>query len=301
LTPASAFGFVGFGEAGSRFANGLREAGVGEMFAYDIADNEKIRQRAAQAGVALVSSNAELAARCSIVFSVVTASSALEAARQNLPHLLARHVYVDCNSVSPAKKREIAEAIESGAARFLEAAIMAPVPTRRGQSAPMLINGSGAVELAESLAPFGFAMEALDAPYGTAAAVKMCRSIVVKGLEAILTECVLGANRFGAEDRVFASLQQSFPGLEWRRLADYMINRVAVHGERRAREMEEVAETLRSVGVEPIMAEAAARRQDWSAQMGLASRFGPEGPATYCEVLEALGGAGALRLPTTQR
>jgi 3-hydroxyisobutyrate dehydrogenase-like beta-hydroxyacid dehydrogenase len=286
--PAPALGFVGFGEAGSRIASGLREAGVSEMAAYDIADNEKIRQRAAQANVALVNSNAELAARCSIVFSVVTASSALDAARQNLPHLTGRHVYVDCNSVSPANKREIAQTIEAGAARFIEAAIMAPVPKRKGQSVPMLITGSGAAGLAESLAAFGFAMEAMDAPFGTAAAVKMCRSIVVKGLEAILTECVLGASRFGAEDRVFASLQQSFPGVEWKQLADYMFNRVAVHGERRAREMEEVAETLRSVGVEPIMAEATARRQDWSAELRLASRFGPEGPATYREVLEAL-------------
>jgi 3-hydroxyisobutyrate dehydrogenase-like beta-hydroxyacid dehydrogenase len=285
------FGFVGFGEAGSRIASGLREARAGEMFAYDIADNEKIRQRAAQANVALVASNAELAERCSIIFSVVTASSALDAARQNLPHLLPRHVYIDCNSVSPAAKRELAQVIEGGAARFIEAAVMAPVPKPKGQSVPMLISGTGAAELAASLAAFGFAMEALDEPFGTAAAIKMCRSIFVKGLEAILMELVLGASRFGAEDRVFTSLQQSFPGTQWKQLADYMVNRVVVHGERRAREMEEVSETLRSVGVEPIMSEASARRQDWGAQLGLASRFGPEGPATYREVLEALAEA----------
>jgi 3-hydroxyisobutyrate dehydrogenase-like beta-hydroxyacid dehydrogenase len=286
--PVPVLGFIGFGEAGSRIASGLREAGVRGMAAYDTADNERIRQRAKKADVALVNSNAELAARCSIVISVVTASSALDAARQSLPHLLASHVYIDCNSVSPARKREIAQEIEAGPARFIEAAIMAPVPKRKGQSVPMLINGSGAAELAESLAAFGFDMEALNAPFGTAAAVKMCRSIVVKGLEAILTECLLGASRFDAEERVFVSLQQSFPGIDWKRLADYMVNRLAVHGERRAREMEEVAETLRSVGIEPIMAEATARRQDWSAQLGLASRFGPEGPATYRDVLQAL-------------
>jgi 3-hydroxyisobutyrate dehydrogenase-like beta-hydroxyacid dehydrogenase len=282
------FGFVGFGEAGSRIASGLRDAGAGEMFAYDIADNEKIRGRAAQANVGLVGSNAELAERSLIIFSTVTASSALVAARQNLPYLSARHTYIDCNSVSPAAKREIADVIQSGPARFIESAVMAPVPKPKGQSVPMLISGTGAGELAQSLAAFGFVMEALDAPFGTAAAIKMCRSIVVKGLEAILFECVLGASRFGAEERVWASLQQSFPGMDWKRVADYMVNRVVVHGERRAREMDEVSATLRSIGVEPIMSEASARRQDWGAQLGLASRFGPEGPTTYREVLEAL-------------
>jgi 3-hydroxyisobutyrate dehydrogenase-like beta-hydroxyacid dehydrogenase len=286
-------GFVGFGEAGSRIASGLREAGAGETFAYDIAADtpiagEKIRRRAAEAGVALVGSNAELAARCEILFSVVTAISALDAARENGNHLSARHTYVDCNSVSPATKRKIADVIQSGAAQFVEAAIMAPVPQKRGQAVQMLVNGGAAAPLAATLAPLGFSMELLGGPFGTAAAVKMCRSIVVKGLEALLTECVLAASRLGAEDRVFESLQQSFPGIEWRRLADYMVNRVAVHGGRRAREMEEVAATLRSVGIEPIMSEATARRQDWSRELGLASHFGAEGPPTYRDVLEVL-------------
>ena len=93
----------------------------------------------------------------------------------------------------------------------------------------------------------------------------MCRSIVVKGLEALMVECVLGASRFEADELVFASLNESFPGIDWKKLADYMTGRVVVHGERRAREMEEVAETLRAIGVDPIMAEATARRQDWAA------------------------------------
>ena len=116
----------------------------------------------------------------------------------------------------------------------------------------------------------------------------MCRSIVVKGLEALLFECVMGATRFGADDLVLASLKETFPGIDWKTLADYTSGRVVVHGERRAREMEEVAETLRAIGVEPIMAEATARRQDWSAQMGLRSKFGPAGPRTYREVLDAI-------------
>jgi 3-hydroxyisobutyrate dehydrogenase-like beta-hydroxyacid dehydrogenase len=269
-----AIGFVGFGEAGSRIAAGLREAGVTGIFAYDLRPDRT-----------LVASNAELAARCTVILSVVTASSALEAARQNQPHLTDRHTYIDCNSVAPATKREIAAVIGP---RFVEAAILAPVPKQRGQSVAMLVNGDRAAALAAELNPLGFSMEPLSDPIGTAAAIKMCRSIVIKGMEALLTEFVLAANHFGAEERVFASLQKAYPGMDWKRLADYMVNRVTVHGERRAREMEEVANMLRDAGIDPIMSEAAARRQQWAADLGLAAHFGPEGPSTYRELLDRL-------------
>jgi 3-hydroxyisobutyrate dehydrogenase-like beta-hydroxyacid dehydrogenase len=165
---------------------------------------------------------------------------------------------------------------------------MAPVQPY-GHRVPMLLGGPAARAFAERLEPFGMRLEVLgSSSIGTAAAVKMCRSIVVKGLEAILCECVLGAHEYGAADHVWASLQESYPGIDWKRLADYTMNRVVVHGERRAREMEEVAETLRAIGVEPIMAEAIARRQDWSAQLGLRSQFPADGPTTYDEVLQVL-------------
>ena len=103
-----------------------------------------------------------------------------------------------------------------------------------------------------------------------------------------MLECVLGANQYGADERVLASLAESFPGIDWKRLANYMIGRVVVHGERRAREMEEVADTLRAIGIEPIMATATARRQDWCARLGLASRFDAEGPKDYRDVLQVI-------------
>ena len=269
-----AIGFVGFGEAGSRIAAGLREAGVTEIVAYDIAP-----------GRTLVASNAELAARCTVILSVVTASSALDAARQNQPYLTDRHTYIDCNSVSPATKREIAAVIGS---RFVEGAILAPVPKQRGQSVAMLVNGDRAAAVVAELSPLGFSMEVLSDEIGTAAAIKMCRSIVIKGMEALLTEFVLAASHFGAEERVFASLQKAYPGMDWKRLADYMVNRVTVHGTRRAREMEEVAGMLLDAGIDPIMSEATARRQQWAADLGLSAAFGPDGPSTYREVLAAI-------------
>ena len=286
-------GFIGFGEAGSTIAGGLRTAGLDRLFAFDIKTHTPdfgptIARRAGESGTALVESASDLARSSDILLSTVTSSSALDAATAMAGFLKRRHLYADLNSVSPAVKISIDRVIAATGASFVEAAVMAPV-LPYGHKVPMLLGGAGATAFAGVMTPFGMRLEVLaGAKVGSAAAVKMCRSIVVKGLEALLFECVLGASRFGADDLVWASLNESFPGIDWKALADYTSGRVVVHGERRAREMEEVAETLRSIGVDPIMAEATARRQDWSAQIGLRSRFGPDGPKTYQAVLDVM-------------
>ena len=279
-----AIGFIGFGEAGSHIANGLRTAGLERLFAFDLRD---VRERAAQCRTTVMESSATLAGSSDVVIAAVTASSALEAAIEIAPFLKTHHQYVDTNSVSPALKQEIDVVIRQTGAEFVEAAVMAPVPPY-GHRVPMLLGGNGADRFAETMSPFGMRLEVLHGNVGAAAAVKMCRSIVVKGLEALLFECVLGASRYDADDRVFASLNESFPGIDWKKLADYMIGRTVIHGERRAHEMDEVAETLRDIGIDPIMAEATARRQAWSAELGLKAKFGAEGPAGYRDVLNAI-------------
>ena len=285
-------GFVGFGEAGSTIAGGLRAAGCDRLVAYDIDRDDAsrgplIQRRAVESGTHLVGSSAELAGGSRIILSTVTSNAALDAAMQTAPFLTPEHVYADLNSVSPALKQQIGAAIAATGARFVEVAVMAPVAPY-GHRVPMLLGGPAAQAFTEMLAPFGMRLEVLAGEIGAAAAVKMCRSIVVKGLEALMCECVLGASRYGADEKVFETLNESFPGLDWKKLADYMVGRVVVHGERRAREMEEVADTLRSIGVDPIMAEATVRRQEWVARLGLASHFGPDGPRTYRDVLDVL-------------
>ncbi|HEY6342107.1 MAG TPA: DUF1932 domain-containing protein [Bryobacteraceae bacterium] len=284
-------GFVGFGEAAFHIAKGLRQAGLRQVTAFDIHTrtpglSEKICARARETETELVDSNAALASACDVIFSAVAADQALAAARQTAPFLSARHFYIDLNSVSPQTKQAIARVASH--ARFVEAAMMAPVPPHL-HKVPMLVGGEATPALLELLAPFGMRMEIISTDQiGRAAAVKMFRSVVYKGMEALLFECVLGASVYGAEDRVFASLNESFPGLNFEKLAGYMIGRAAIHAERRAREMEEAAQTLRESGVEPMMTEATVRRMDWAAGLDLRSRLGGEFPATYKQVLDLI-------------
>jgi 3-hydroxyisobutyrate dehydrogenase-like beta-hydroxyacid dehydrogenase len=292
MNDAIRIGFIGFGEAGFHIALGLRGAGVSGVCAYDInarapGSGDKIRRRAGEAEVPLLESNAELAAASDVLLSTVTANRGMEAAEQTAPFLGSRHIYADLNSVSPALKQTIGELVESRGARFVEAAIMSPVP-RHGAAVPMFLGGVHAREFADLLSPYGMRLEVISELIGAASAVKMCRSVVVKGLEALMLECVLGSVPYGADERVFATLDETFPGMDWKKLASYMIGRVVEHGERRAREMEEVAATLRSIGVEPIMAEATARRQDWLACLRLLEHFGGRAPDDYRAVAQAV-------------
>jgi len=284
-------GFVGFGEAGSHIAKGLAAAGLTGLAAYDIhafdvtAKGETIRQRAAESGTRLVQSNAELAAAANVLLSVVTANSAEQAASQIAPHLNASHIYADLNSVSPGTKQRIDAIIRQSGARSVEVAVMAPVPPYL-HKAPMLLNGPAAPALAALLVPYGMKFQVINDKPGVAAATKMCRSVIVKGIESLVMESMLASTYYGADNRVWASLDETFPGMNWKKLADYVVGRVAVHGERRAREMEEVCATLEEAGVAPTMSRAIVERMDWSVEQGMREKWGAEGPKTYAEVAE---------------
>jgi 3-hydroxyisobutyrate dehydrogenase-like beta-hydroxyacid dehydrogenase len=287
-------GFIGFGEAGSSIARGLRGAGVNQLFAYDINTHtprlgEKIHERAQMTRTALVDSSEELALASNLLLSTVTASVAIDAADQTAPFLTSRHFYLDLNSVSPAAKQSVELITRRSGARFVEGAIMAAVKPHCHR-VPILLGGANAQALVELLTPLGMRLEVVSEKVGTASAIKMCRSIVVKGLEALLFECVLASSRYDADEAVFASLNESLPGIDWPKLASYTMARVIEHGERRAREMDEVAETLRAVGIEPIMAEATALRQELGARLDLLTHFGGKPPENYRAVLQAIAG-----------
>ena len=285
-------GFLGFGEAGFHLARGLRGAGAPPLIAFDIKAHDgpagdRICARASETGTQLVETPRALAEGTAIILSVVTAASALEAAESLAADLTADHLYVDLNSVSPMTKGEVSAAIGGGRGRFVEGSIMASV-TGAGHRVPILLNGAWASALVNALSPYQMRFDVIDGAIGAAAAVKMCRSIVIKGLEALMLECAVAAGEYGAADRVFDSLAETYPGLDWRKTARYMIGRVLEHGERRAREMEEVANTLRAAGIEPLMAEATARRQDWEAALRTDGRLSGPPPETTERLLRLL-------------
>jgi 3-hydroxyisobutyrate dehydrogenase-like beta-hydroxyacid dehydrogenase len=179
-------------------------------------------------------------------------------------------LFLDMNSVSPKRKIETAALVAPTGAAYVDVAVMAPAAPYL-HKVPCLIGGPGAAALAPRAAALGMKMELVSGEVGQASAIKMFRSIVVKGLEALLVESMTAAAEYGVEDRVLASLKETWPGIDWQKLSGYMIERVVSHGKRRAAEMREVSETLRSIGMEPTMAAATAVRQQWVADLGVSA------------------------------
>lgn len=287
-----ALAFIGLGEAATAIATGLGETGLEGITAFDRdqddpARREVIAARTAQSGVTLASSLDDLIKPSDIVISSVTSDVATTVAEAAAAHLGEQHIYVDINSTSPEVKIGIGRTIEPTGARFVEAAVMAAVPPFK-QKVPMLLCGAAASQVIAALAPYGMDLEDFGPELGRAAATKMFRSIVVKGLEALLQECVLGADRYGVADRVLDSVETGYPGIDWKKLASYLMGRTAIHGERRAHEMEEVAATLKSLNIDPLMAEAAGRRIAWCGSLGLKEVFGEQVPDSYKDVLKAI-------------
>jgi 3-hydroxyisobutyrate dehydrogenase-like beta-hydroxyacid dehydrogenase len=291
---------IGFGEAGGILGEELASAGVSVATHDILLESEPSRSAMlAKAGNANVRAYANLGdaiAGADLVISVVTASAAAAVARQATPSLRRGQIYLDMNSVSPETKREMARLVEPSGAAFVEAAVMAPVAPQRLR-VPMLLGGAEANSVAERLQLLGMDATPVSDRIGVASAIKLCRSVIIKGLEALAVEALFAARWYGAEKEVLASLAATYPQMGWNDgLPDYLISRVAQHGRRRASEMREAAETLRSIGLEPLTALATAARQEWLVQemdeRRLANRVGE--PFSWKALADAIGKASSI-------
>ncbi|MDP2817596.1 MAG: DUF1932 domain-containing protein [Polaromonas sp.] len=263
-------GMIGYGEVGKIFAAGL-QSNVSGVSVWDLkfdapALREAQRAHAAQAGVAACGSVAELCARSDLLISAVTASNTLAVAQTAAPHIRPGTVFLDLNSASPGTKQQAAELINAAGGRYVEAGVMTSVPPY-GIRVPMLLGGALAADLAAVLGAWGMEAKAVSEKLGVASAIKMCRSVMIKGLEALVIESYTTARAYGVEDHVLPTLAETFPGIDWDKQGAYFFSRVVQHGQRRAEEMREAANTVGEAGsgFEPVMASAIASKQQWVA------------------------------------
>jgi 3-hydroxyisobutyrate dehydrogenase-like beta-hydroxyacid dehydrogenase len=284
----SKVGIIGFGEVGGIFARDLAAKGA-VVAAFDIAP--AAQARAEEAGVA--AGDAAVAARdASTVFVCVTACSVLDAMRSLSGGLGHGPFVVDVNSVSPGTKQEAARIVSAAGGRYVEAAVMASVPPKRLRT-PMLLGGPHAADFMREMAPLDMDLTDFAAEIGRASSVKMCRSVMIKGIEALATECMLAARHYGVETDVLRALGDTLPHPDWPDLARYVISRALIHGKRRAEEMREVARTVEDAGVEPLLSRAIAERQDWAWQRG--AEMGEARNALHLDaLLDALAASASL-------
>jgi 3-hydroxyisobutyrate dehydrogenase-like beta-hydroxyacid dehydrogenase len=188
--------------------------------------------------------------------------------------------FLDFNSASPGAKRRAADLIDGSGGRYVEGAVMTSIPPKRIK-VPLLLGGAGAAALAPLLVQLGFDAKVASKDLGVASAVKMCRSVMIKGLEAMVIESFTTARAYGVEDAVLASLAETFPGINWEKQGAYFFQRVIEHGRRRSEEVREVAETVREIGLTPWSAQGTAERQAWVADLADQGLFGPKGTEAF--------------------
>jgi 3-hydroxyisobutyrate dehydrogenase-like beta-hydroxyacid dehydrogenase len=258
-------GIVGYGEVGKIFAAALKDRVV-SVCVWDLKFDEAGArapelEHAGAAGAQACDSLQALCAQSDLIISAVTASNTLASAQACAPHLRPGAFFLDLNSASPATKQRAAESIDAAGGRYVEAGVMTSVPPL-GIRVPMLLGGAHAQALAATLRALGMDAQAVATEVGVASAIKMCRSVMIKGLEALVIESYTTARKYGVEDHMIATLYETFPSIDWQAQGAYFFSRVAKHGKRRAEEMREAANTVREAGFAPLMAAAIAEKHD---------------------------------------
>lgn len=260
----TAIAFIGFGEVGQTFSRGLLANDGVAVRAYDLLfggdAGARLEAAAQELGVVRAPSAQEACAGATFVFSAVTADRAEVVASEAAAWLKPGQVFVDVNSAAPSTKQRAAQAVTASGADYVEAAVMAPV-LKPGLKVAILSGGPQAQAASEALNELGMNLTPVSEVYGRASAMKLCRSIVIKGLEALMVDCAAACEAWDVKDPVFASLNATFPSIDFHALAADMRERVATHGVRRSAEMREAAEMLAAAGLHPGVAQAVADAQ----------------------------------------
>lgn len=291
---------IGFGEAGQAFVQGWQgESGTPSFAAFDVKTTDSETAAAKKADykrfrVAGQESLAEALSGAQAVFSVVTADRAHEAAAAAAKVITPGTLFFDCNSCAPGTKRKSEALIEAAGGRYVDTAVMAPVHPGLHKT-PLLLAGHHVDDALALVTGLGMKAKPVEGGTGAASAIKMTRSVMIKGLEALVLECVLAGRAANVDDAVLASLDASFPGFDWKAKAAYMMERVMTHGIRRAAEMREVALMVDEAGLSGDMARATVEWQQRVGDLKLnAEEIGHDYGALADALLSALG-AGARK------
>ena len=273
MTKPTSVAFIGFGEAAQAFIEGWGDNRPRDLRAFDRKTDSAVTRAAKRAdyerwSVPGADALAQAVDGVEVILSLVTADQSAQVARAATPHLSTGALYFDMNSVAPETKRAAEQAITAAGSRYIDVAVMSPVRPAL-LNAPLRVSGPHVEAGVAALTALGFRARAVAGGVGAASAIKMIRSIMIKGMEALSAECVLSAYAAGVQDEVIASLEASDPAFEWRRRLDYNLDRMMIHGARRAAEMRESALTAAGLGQSGRMGSAIAAWQDSVAALSL--------------------------------
>lgn len=284
-------GFIGFGEAASRFAQDFSAAGIRGIVAYSPSAAGAPRDgplvmRARAAGVELLPTPRAVCERASLVISLTPGAAALSALRKVRPHLTRDHIYVDA-STSSVRDMERAARLLEGRTAFVDAAVMDPVPMN-GIKVLTVASGSHAEAFRSRLAPYGMNIVVVSDKPGAASAMKLMRSVCMKGIAALLLESLEAGQRYGITDALATDIARFIDSRPFEEIMKRWVCGTAIHAGRRVHETSESIALLRALGASSRMTRATRTMLQEIADMGLRERFDAREPATIAPVLEAI-------------
>ena len=283
-------GLVGYGEIGSTLGRGLRDAGLQQVVAYDKYAFDGpyaalIQRRAQDAGVSLVHSNQELADASDLIASVTPGSASLDSAADFVGCLNDRHTFIDFASATPKIKVGVAEQLAGSGALLGDGSIEGT--PKNGYAMPILVSGSAGERVRDLLNPFGMNLSFVGEKLGTASGIKILRSVLIKGIEALTDEMLLAARHYGVDEIVLASACKTL-ARPWMETVEALIPSGVIHAKRRAEELEMSAEAVSDAGVDPVMARAVVARLRWKDSLGLKEKLNGIEPPDYRAAIDAI-------------
>lgn len=281
-------GFIGFGEVGYEIGSGLIKEGLKEIYAFDpMQNNEKkgafIKERAKDAKVTLLESAEAVAEKCEIILSVVPGAFALDAAKSVMGKVAQGKVFADLSTSLPSTKKAIDKLVTETGGKFTDGALMASL-SQAHYKVPILFAGSGSDQIINALKPYGMVMTKISETAGDAIAIKLVRSIYMKGIAALGAEMLEAANILNVDRLVLDSLSETLNAKPFEETNNYFVIASAWHGARQVHEMEDVTKMLKDIGVEPTMTEATAKRLEWFRDLEAVEYFSNQRPKEWREL-----------------
>lgn len=279
-------GFIGFGEVARTLSQRMKEMG-GEIVVYDKFP-DRVKKRAEELKIPLLEKMEDLIGSCSLILSTLWPDVALEVATEAAPSLSPGQIYCDMNSISPETTEEIQQVISPTGANFVKIGIMAGIPDR-GFAVPLLAGGTKAKEVEEILSSLGLTIRAISLDPKHPAAIKILRSVCLKGLVAVTYEMLRGAEKYGVSDQILESASEVMSKASFKDTLSNWLASTAIHARRRAKEMEEAIETLEKAGIDPVMSMGTKKIFEEIAGFGLDEIFQGQIPDSFHKMMEEIG------------
>lgn len=284
--------FIGFGGAASGLTRGLKKAGIQSVFFYDkLWDippyGDAMRKHADDTGAVPAKDIEALAGAADMMISCVTGSAAVSVAQATAPFLKPSHLYIDVNTAAPKVMEKVAAIVEKTGAGFADVAMMGAIPAFFHR-VPCLASGTGAEKFKALMQPYEMNITCVGEKPGQASAIKMFRSIFMKGFLALLLETLNATHRYQVNDIVLNSIAETMEKAPFLDTVRLQMGKGVVNAERMAHEMEEVVQTLKDIDVSSVMSLATQEKLQWCMGLGLKAHFGAEMSTSLDEILDAI-------------